>query len=80
MKLVIFSALIAGVILPASLGIFSYTVLFAALLVLTAAAIGSVESLMARLRMSHVPQFIFFRIAISLFMSIITVIFGGGNY
>jgi len=80
MKLVIFGALIANLIIPSDLNIYFYTLSFFGILFLLAVFIGCIESLIARLRMSHVPQFIFFAITISLFMSLIVVAFRGGNY
>ena len=80
MKIVIFGALAANLLMPYGLGIAPSLILLAAVLFLIAVCIGCVESLTARLRISHVPQFIFFAVTISLFMSLIVVVFRGGSY
>ncbi len=80
MKLVIFSALVADIVLPYGLKFYAYLPALIGISALLAVCIGCVESLTARLRMSHVPQFIFFAVTISLFMSLIVVAFKGGSY
>ncbi|MBU1077845.1 MAG: NADH-quinone oxidoreductase subunit H, partial [Spirochaetes bacterium] len=66
MKMVIFSSLIANIILPDNLNFMITFLFFAGIVAGLAVLIGCIESLMARLRMSHIPQFIFFMTAISL--------------
>jgi formate hydrogenlyase subunit 4 len=74
LKMVWFGLLIAAVLLPQGLSL--PVSLAAILLVLLAVAIltGSVESFTARLRMSHVPQFLLFIAALGLllFFSVLT--------
>jgi len=59
LKVYLFASLIAGVILPEHLPLMLSLLLFLALLAAQAIALGLVESWMARLRLTHVPQFIF---------------------
>ncbi len=59
LKVYLFASLIAGVILPLSLSPALSLLMFLALLAGQAIAVGLLESWMARLRLTHVPQFIF---------------------
>jgi len=56
LKMTIFGAVIAGVILPGDLNHALFALLFTLILLVLAVAVGTIESLMARLRMIHVPQ------------------------
>ena len=58
-KMVVLEALIANFILPSNLSIGLSAVLFLAVIGLIAVIIGTLESAIARLRMSHVFEFIF---------------------
>jgi formate hydrogenlyase subunit 4 len=66
LKMVLIAALIADLLVPASVGAVAGAAFLAAVLVLAAAAVGLVESLMARIRMTHVPQFVFLMTALAL--------------
>jgi formate hydrogenlyase subunit 4 len=66
LKMVLIATLLADVLLPHGPLTAAGVVLYAGALILIAAAVGIVESLMARARMSHVPQFIFIMTALSL--------------
>ena len=57
--MVVLEALIANFILPSNLSIGLSAVLFLAVIGLIAVIIGTLESAIARLRMSHVFEFIF---------------------
>ncbi len=58
-KMVVLEALIANFIIPSNLSVGLSAVLFLALIGLIAVIIGTLESAIARLRMSHVFEFIF---------------------
>lgn len=79
LKMILVVQLIAGLILPASLPFVLYFLFQIIVLISCAVTIGLVESLTARLRMSHNPQFIFVMTALSLmaFASVIYFIHGG---
>lgn len=66
LKMVLIATLMANMILPTGAGPLIGAVLYAGALAVAAAAVGAVESLTARARMSHVPQFIFLMTALSL--------------
>lgn len=55
----IFEALIANLIIPASLGGWETLLAFLAIIFVLSIVIGTVESSMARFRMTHVFEFIF---------------------
>lgn len=58
-KMFIFEALIANLIIPAGWGIVETLVAFLAIIFLLSVVIGTIESSMARFRMTHVFEFIF---------------------
>ena len=75
MKQFIIASFIAAVIIPSGIPLNISMILFAGVVSLTAVAVGCVESLIARLRMTHVPQFIFFMTAISLILAASIMLF-----
>jgi formate hydrogenlyase subunit 4 len=79
LKMVIISALIANLLIPSSITLATGLLLFLLIIFLTFTAIGFVESLIARSRMSHVPQFVFLMTALSLtaFAVVIFFLYGG---
>jgi len=80
MKMVIIGAIIANLIIPSGIS-FAYSVaIFIAVLVLLAIVIGTIESLMARLRMTHVPQFLLFMSAISIVLIATASLFVSGGF
>ncbi len=66
LKMVIISAILANALIPESLDWLLSTGLFVGIILIVAALIGCVESLTARLRMTHVPQFILLMTSIGL--------------
>jgi formate hydrogenlyase subunit 4 len=60
LKMVLLSAVIALIFTPAGASVGISALILACVLFLTAIITGCIESLMARLRMTHVPQFVFF--------------------
>jgi len=66
LKMVLIAALIANLLVPSNIGFGFGALAFAAALAVIAAGVGLVESFMARIRMSHVPQFIFLLPALAL--------------
>lgn len=79
LKMVLFSALGAGLILPHELPVISASVLFILLLIAAAVLVGTIESLMARFRMSHLPQFIFLITSVALIVFCTILLFTGGR-
>ncbi len=81
LKMVIFAAMIANLIIPPNSLFITKSVMLIALVLLSSVFIGFIESLTARLRMNHVPQFLLFASSISLI--VLSVIFlynyGGMN-
>lgn len=74
MKMIIFISLIANLIIPANLGLFYSILLFIGLISVLAIVIGTIESSFARLRMTHVFEFIFIMSSISLIILALTMI------
>ena len=66
MKMMLIALLIANLCIPPYLPSIAALFLFIGVLVFIYSAVGAVESLIARSRMSHVPQFIFLMTALSL--------------
>jgi formate hydrogenlyase subunit 4 len=79
MKMVIIGALIAALIIPAGLPYWVSLALFVAVEAALAVAVGTIESVMARLRMTHVPQFLLFMTAISVVVISSVVFFLSGG-
>ncbi len=79
MKMVVIGSIIANVILPAGIPPALSLAGFLIIMTLLAVTIGTIESVMARLRMSHVPQFLFFMTAISVILLATIVLFNSGG-
>lgn len=79
LKMTIISVLIANLLLPPELLLPVALSLFVIILLLVFFAVGLIESLIARSRISHVPQFLFLMTALSLtaFAIIVFFLFGG---
>lgn len=78
-KMVLISSLIATVLVPFVIPYWSSLLLYLAVLVLIAFVVGTIESSIARLRMSHVFEFVFIMTAIALvILSLVSIkIYGG---
>ncbi len=79
LKMVVIATLLLNLLLPPGIGALASILFYLAGLTVIAAAVGLVESLYARLRMAHVPQFIFLMMALSLttFAVVIFFLYGG---
>lgn len=79
LKMVLICHLISGLIIPPSLPIMLYALLWVIVLIACAITVGLIESFIARVRMSHNPQFIFVMTALALmaFASAIYFVHGG---
>jgi len=79
LKMVIIAMLIGNLLIPSSLTLIPAVLLFLLIIVLIFIAVALVESLIARSRMSHVPQFIFLMTALSLtaFAVVVFFLYGG---
>jgi formate hydrogenlyase subunit 4 len=79
MKMLLIALLIANLCIPPYLPSLAALVLFVGILILIYISVGAVESLIARSRMSHVPQFIFLMTALSLTaFAVVTFFLRGG--
>lgn len=74
MKLVILASLIANLIIPVGLGLFYSIISVIGIVSILAIIIGTMESSFARLRMTHVFEFIFIMSSISLIILSLTMI------
>lgn len=79
LKMIIFASLMANLILPLNLGLVSFVLLYLVVILGLAMIIGTVESSFARLRMTHVYEFIFVMSSFSLIIVALAVmkIYGG---
>jgi len=73
-KMIIFASLIANLIIPANFGLLYSILLFLGTLFFIAIIIGSIESSFARLRMTHVFEFVFVMSSISLIILALTML------
>ena len=80
LKMVIISMLIANLLIPSYLTLAAALSLFVLILFLVFMVVGLVESLIARLRISHVPQFIFLMTALSLTAFAVIAFFLRGGF
>ena len=80
LKMVLISTLLANFILPADLDIYSTLAAYIGILFASAVSVGLIESLIARARMTHVPQFIFLMTALSLTAFAVVVFFLRGGF
>jgi len=78
-KMVLISSLISAIAIPLTLSVSLGIILYLILLCLIAFIVGTIESGMARLRMSHIFEFVFIMTAIALVvLSLVTIrIYGG---
>ncbi len=72
LKMAVFASLAANIILPREMPVLLSLASFAAIYLILAAAVATVETVMARLRMTHVPRFLFFMT--SLFLIILSAV------
>ena len=79
LKMVVISSLIVNIILPDLPPIYSIPA-FIFLQIIIAAVIGTIESLMARLRMIHIPQLILFMSTVSMVLLAVVVLFVSGGF
>lgn len=80
LKMVMITILIVNLLIPASLALVPGMLLFVLLISLSFISVGLVESLIARSRMSHVPQFIFLMTALSLTAFAVIIFFLNGGF
>jgi formate hydrogenlyase subunit 4 len=80
LKMVMITILIVNLLIPASLALVQGMLLFVLLVSLSFLTVGLVESLIARSRMSHVPQFIFLMTALSLTAFAVIIFFLNGGF
>ncbi len=73
LKVFIIGSLLANVLIPATLPLWAALAGFAGMIAAEAVLIGMIESLMARIRMSHVPQFLFVMSALGITLVFIVI-------
>jgi formate hydrogenlyase subunit 4 len=78
-KMLLISSLIANLIIPSGLTLGVSTLLYLAIIFLISVIIGTIESSMARIRMSHVFEFVFIMssLALVVFSLVVARMFGG---
>lgn len=76
LRMVLFAALGAAALLPATLAWLPRTALLILLIMAQAVGVGLLESLLARLRLSHVPQFVVYPLA---FAALLAALLGSGS-
>ncbi len=79
LKMFIFSALIASAILPPALPFAEASLFFIAILAACAITVGLIESIIARFRMSHLPQFLFLMLSLAFAALAIVILFDAGG-
>ncbi|MCU0848850.1 MAG: NADH-quinone oxidoreductase subunit H [Spirochaetes bacterium] len=79
MKMIVIGALIANLIIPNGIPFWAALASFLGVTAALAVVIGTIESVMARLRMTHVPQFLLFMTAISVVIVSTVVLFISGG-
>jgi len=79
LKLVLLTSLLADLFIPVNVVSVYPLIIFMGIIFLTSALIGMIESLIARARMSHVPQFIFLMTALSLIAFAVVIFFLRGG-
>lgn len=77
-RMLLFASLIAALISPPLLSLPGYLAIYFGVTVFCALLVGAIESLMARLRMSHVPQFIILASALATVSLCIILFFSVG--
>ena len=80
LKMVVITTLMANLLIPAAIGSVPGVFLFLATILVFAIVVGLLESMIARLRISHVPQFIFLMTAFSLTAFAIVIFFQYGGF
>lgn len=80
LKILVFSSLIVNILLPQNLPIALAFALFIGLLIVICFCIATLESLMARFRMSHVPQFLFLMISLAMIVLSMTILYLSGGF
>ncbi len=78
-KMFLISSLIANLVIPSTLGTFDALLAYLATILIISLAIGTVESAMARIRMTHVFEFVFIMSSFALIILslVIARMFGG---
>ncbi len=79
LKMVLIGSLIANIIIPADLHPLISAAAFISIHLTIAALIGTIESLLARLRMTHIPQFILYMNSIAMVISAVIVLYVSGG-
>jgi len=78
-KMFLISSLIANLVIPSSLGVWEFAAAYLAVIFAIALSIGTIESGMARIRMTHVFEFVFIMSSFALIILslVIARMFGG---
>jgi formate hydrogenlyase subunit 4 len=80
LKMVVISILMVDLIIPSGMLLISAMILFVVIMLAIFISVGLVESMIARSRMSHVPQFIFMMTALSLTAFAVIIFFLRGGF
>jgi formate hydrogenlyase subunit 4 len=79
LKMTLIGALLAGLVVPAGTSFPLSLLLFAAVFGAIAIAVGSIEALVARLRLLHLPQFVFIIVSLTLVLLAALLVFNYGG-
>lgn len=80
LKMVLFSALIANILIPSGLSVIWNLIWFSMITGLIAIIVSVIESSMARFRMSHVPQFLFLMNTLALIVLSLVILYLSGGF
>ncbi len=72
LKMCVISSIIASVLIPQETVGYRYILLFFAIIAGTALIVGAIESVFARVKMSHVPRFVFTMVSVAIFVMAIS--------
>ncbi len=79
LKMFLVSSLLANFITPVSSDFLTSSLIYIGIVAAAAVLTGCVESLMARIRMTHVPQFVFYMTTLAIAVFFVVVIFVAGD-
>jgi formate hydrogenlyase subunit 4 len=79
LKMVLICSLLANFLIPASTDFLASSLIYVGILAAVAVLIGCLESLMARMRMSHIPQFVFYMTTLAIAVFFVVVLFISGS-
>ncbi len=80
LKIILFSSIISNILIPDSLPFCINILAFSSLTVIIAFCVATIESTIARFRISHVPQFLFLMISLALIILSLIILYLSGGF